>query len=372
MVILSLFLIILSAGIVSQERKLLTERAKEHFEHEAMLLESSMLEYLLKNDYVAIQLTLERWVQENTGLCGGKAIAPNDFILAEHVEECLSERHTEKFTKKVMYGEEHLMTLQLMANYSEVGKVIGDLSRRLVLASSIFILVMGMTLWYSLKKIALMPMEKEIERRREVEEKLQKARDELETRVEERTAKLRNELMVRQLAEDALRTSEEQVRLLLNSTAEAMYGVDKEEICTFVNPSCLRMLGYEKEEDILGSNMHEMIHHTRVDGSKYPGEECRIHEAFRSQKGTHVDDEVFWRADGSFFHVEYWSYPIFREGEVVGSVVTFLDITKRKQSEEALRESWEKYRSLFESANNSVVLRHFHSRPEYASMPDLL
>jgi PAS domain S-box-containing protein len=356
MAVLLLFLAILDVGIVSQQRKLLIERTNEHFKDELNLLSEVTLEALLKHDYVSVKLYLERWGAEDMSFSEIRAVAPNGFVLAEFTRPLPANVSVFHVKKQVKYEETDLVVLELVGNHLEVERIINTLNRRLIISSAIFMVVMGIALWYSQKKVALVPMEKEIERRREAEEKLQNARDELEIRVEERTAKLKNELMVRQLAEDALRTSEEQVRLLLNSTAEAMYGVDTEEICTFVNPSCLRMLGYEKEEDLLGKNMHEMIHHTRIDGSKYPREECRIHKAFRSQKGTHVDDEVFWRADGSFFHVEYWSYPIFREGKVVGSVVTFLDITKRKQSEEALRESWEKYRSLFESANDSIFI----------------
>ncbi|MCP4994218.1 MAG: GAF domain-containing protein, partial [Gammaproteobacteria bacterium] len=96
----------------------------------------------------------------------------------------------------------------------------------------------------------------------------------------------------RKRVEDALRESEEKSLLLLNSTGEAIYGLDMEGNCTFCNPSCLSMLGYEDESQLLGRNMHGLIHHTRIDGTPYPKEECCIYQAFREGKGTHVDDEV--------------------------------------------------------------------------------
>ena len=96
--------------------------------------------------------------------------------------------------------------------------------------------------------------------------------------------------------------------------------------------------------------MHRLMHHTRPDGRVYPEEECKIFQAFRQGNGTHVADEVFWRADGTSFPAEYWSYPVRHNSRVVGSVVTFFDITERKKSEEALRRSESEYRSTIEDA----------------------
>jgi PAS domain S-box-containing protein len=139
----------------------------------------------------------------------------------------------------------------------------------------------------------------------------------------------------RKRAEEALRESEEQVRLLLNSTGEAIYGVDLQGNCTFCNPACLRLLGYA-ECDLLGQNMHNLIHHTLPNGNPYPVEECRIYQALRGGQGTHVDDEVLWRADKTNFPAEYWSSPVLRENKLVGCVVTFVDITERQQAQETL------------------------------------
>jgi two-component system, cell cycle sensor histidine kinase and response regulator CckA len=134
-------------------------------------------------------------------------------------------------------------------------------------------------------------------------------------------------------AEMALKESEEQVRLLLDSTAEAIYGLDLEGNCTFCNPACLKILGYEHDRQLLGQNMHRLIHHTRPDGSAYPIAECQICKTFQYGQGVHVDDEVLWRSNGSSFPTEYRSYPVRRAGDIVGSVVTFLDITERIEAE---------------------------------------
>ncbi len=137
-------------------------------------------------------------------------------------------------------------------------------------------------------------------------------------------------------SKELLQENEAKIRLLMNSTAEAIYGIDMNGDCTFCNDTCLRLLGYQHTDNLLGLNMHWQIHGKYADGSCFPVEECRIFQAFNQGKCIHVDDEVLWRSDGTSFPAEYWSYPQSQDGVVVGAVVTFLDITERKQVEEKL------------------------------------
>ncbi len=141
------------------------------------------------------------------------------------------------------------------------------------------------------------------------------------------------DMIARKNAEIALEEFKEEVRLILNSTVEAIYGIDLKGKCNFCNPACLRFLGYEHESDLLGKNMHELIHHSRPDGTPYGKRECEIYKALQHGKGTHGENEVFWRKDGTCFDAEYWSYPIQKGGEVKGAVVSFLDISERKHNE---------------------------------------
>jgi PAS domain S-box-containing protein len=140
----------------------------------------------------------------------------------------------------------------------------------------------------------------------------------------------------RKLAAETLHESEEKLRLILESTAEAIYGIDCEGRCTFCNAAFLRVLGYGRADEILGKDMHQLIHQTRADGTPYPAEHCPILETTRTGKGIRVDDEVLWRANGTSFPAEYWCYPQRRGHEVVGSVVAFFDITARKLADAAL------------------------------------
>jgi len=184
----------------------------------------------------------------------------------------------------------------------------------------------------------------EVEERQRVEEELRRAQTGLEERVRARTADLsdantmlESEVAERVRAEEALRESSELVRLVFDSIPEGVYGIDMQGNCTFCNPSCLRLLGYHEPTEILGKNLHTLIHHTRHDGTPYPVEECHIYEAFRHGHGTHIDDEILWRRDGTSFPAEYWSHPMHRAGKVFGTVVTFVDVTERKRTEQVLR-----------------------------------
>jgi PAS domain S-box-containing protein len=160
----------------------------------------------------------------------------------------------------------------------------------------------------------------------------------------------------RKQVEAMLREREEQIHLLLDSTAEAIYGLDTKGDCTFCNAACLLLLGYSHPDDLIGQNMHWLIHHKHKDGTPFPLEECRIFQAFTRGKGSHVDDEVLWRADGTWFPAEYWSFPQYRNGVISGAVVTFINITERKIAEYALKQSEERFRQMFELHAAAMLL----------------
>ncbi len=142
----------------------------------------------------------------------------------------------------------------------------------------------------------------------------------------------------RKLAQRALKDAQENLQRLLDSVAEGIYGVDNEGVCTFVNAAFLRILGYEDASEIVGKVTHELIHHSHADGSPYPVKTCKMHQAFKQRKASHVDDEVYWRRDGTAIAVEYWSHPIIKDGLVLGAVATFLDITERKAAEQKIHQ----------------------------------
>lgn len=134
--------------------------------------------------------------------------------------------------------------------------------------------------------------------------------------------------------------SEENAKLLLESVGDGVFGVDLNDKLTFINPIALKMIGYTREE-ITGKCIHNIIHHSKANGSDYPITECPMYKTHVENKPYHVTDEVLWRKDGSFFYVEYRSTPMIRDNKVLGVVIAFSDITLRKQAELELKQAKE-------------------------------
>jgi PAS domain S-box-containing protein len=169
-------------------------------------------------------------------------------------------------------------------------------------------------------------------------EALGKAYEEVEKRVRERTAALR-------VSEEKIERLNHRNELILNSAGEGIYGMDLEGKTTFTNSAAERMLGW-KADELVGRKLHKIIHYTRSDGTPYPPEECRIYAAYRDRKVHTVDDEVFWRKDGTSFPVEYTSTPVVENGDLSGAVVTFRDITYRRHVEQQILQQMQRLAAL--------------------------
>jgi PAS domain S-box-containing protein len=142
----------------------------------------------------------------------------------------------------------------------------------------------------------------------------------------------RQMLRLAEMYESAVTTRE----LVLHSAGDGIYGVDRTGRITFMNPAGASMLGYDVPE-LLGQNGHALLHHSTSDGHPYPADRCPIYAAFHDGVVHRVEDEVFWRKDGSAFPVAYVSTPIRRPGalggDLEGAVVSFRDVTAHRQRE---------------------------------------
>ncbi len=127
---------------------------------------------------------------------------------------------------------------------------------------------------------------------------------------------------------------EQQHSLILDSVADGIYGVDLEGRSTFVNKAMERFTGWDAK-NIIGKNQHELLHHTRENGEPHPKNECPVYKTFMDNMPRYIEDDIFWKKDGSSFPVEYSSTPLKDEsGKTIGSVVVFRDTSERKRAKE--------------------------------------
>jgi PAS domain S-box-containing protein len=176
---------------------------------------------------------------------------------------------------------------------------------------------------------------------------------------------LSDQISGRKDAELALQKSNLRSDIILDTAGEGIFGIDCEDHITFVNRAACEMLGWT-EEELLGKSHHEIFHHSRADGSYFGWHDCKMFRSINEQQVLHADDESFWKKDGSSFPVEYMSAPYIEDGRVSGVVITFQDITIRKQAEQTmlqLNENLEKkVRERTEELENAMYAAEAASR----------
>jgi PAS domain S-box-containing protein len=142
---------------------------------------------------------------------------------------------------------------------------------------------------------------------------------------------------------------------ILYAAGEGIYGLDCEGRTIFVNPSAMAMIGWSQDE-LVGRLQHDIIHHTHLDGTPYLQENCPIYASFKDGKTQHVQNEIFWRKDGTNFPVDYVSTPIIENSKIIGAVVVFSDITNRIKLQQSLQQSDDNYRTIFDAANDAIFI----------------
>jgi len=178
------------------------------------------------------------------------------------------------------------------------------------------------------------------------------------------------------------------IQLLLDSTQEGIYGADHEGLCTLANKACAKLLGYDSPDELLGQSMHDLMHHTRPDGSPYPAEECSAHKMSETGVVGVIENELFWRKDGSSFHVSYSVLPMRDGNDAIGMVCSFTDITEKLQIEEQLRQAQKMeavgqlsggiahdFNNILQIVSNNtrfVMERYDETDPIYSSLEEML
>lgn len=175
----------------------------------------------------------------------------------------------------------------------------------------------------------------------------------------------RQGLLEWQGVERIFRQFERQNQLILGAAGEGIYGVNRNGETTFVNPAAERILGW-RADDLIGHNIHDLIHHHHPDGSMYDGHTCPIYAAFNDGEVHQVADEVFWNKDGKPIPVDYTSTPLRDDGELVGAVVVFRDISERLETERRLRQALSEVQQLKQRLELENAYLQEEIRGEYA------
>lgn len=148
-----------------------------------------------------------------------------------------------------------------------------------------------------------------------------------------------------------LHDREEKLRLLMEASGEAIYGVDTDGSCTFANRACATILGFHSADEMLGQDMHALVHHSKLDGRPNSKQDCPICESFTFGKSVHISDDHFWTNAGVAFPVEYWASPIRRGSQIVGAVVVFEDSSERIHAERTRAE----LAAIVESSGDAII-----------------
>jgi formate hydrogenlyase transcriptional activator len=175
-----------------------------------------------------------------------------------------------------------------------------------------------------------------------------------------------NDVSKRRSAERDLQQAYADNKMILEAAGEGIYGLDCEGNTTFVNISAAAMLGYTVEE-LIGQPMHSLLHHTKPDGTHYHKENCPIYAAFKDGAAHHIENDVFWRKDGTSFPISFTSTPIRKDDKITGAVVVFKDITERKQAEEKIQKAYAEIKRMKErlEAENLYLQQEISSEQEF-------
>jgi PAS domain S-box-containing protein len=144
-------------------------------------------------------------------------------------------------------------------------------------------------------------------------------------------------------------------RNILDTITEGIYAIGKNGRCVYANSACWRTLGFNSDSELLGQNMHRLIHHSHADLTAYPAESCKIGKAVREGIEIIADDEVFWSKTGIAIPVRYHAYPQYEGDQLIGAVVSFYDISSEVKQKKLLEASENKFRNIFANAHAGIV-----------------
>jgi len=300
LLVVAILLVVTDTVIYINHKQNIHTKVSSYINNELLTISEDVQYAMLAGDYQTVYGLLNNLFQSHLDWLEINAITPNGEIIVHLNRDDFSGKQYIRVQQIVERNERELLRTEISYDTSKEYRHIKQLISQVSAGFLIIVLLLLTIVWVVVRKYLIIPLE---------------------------------------VLQDNLQRREEKIRLLLNSTSDGIYANDLNGLCIMANSTCATLLGYENPEFLLGKHSHRLIHHTRIDGSKYPEEKCRILNAIALKEAITVDDEVFWKADGTSFPVEYRASPMYHEEEIVGIVVSFTDVSRRHITELQLRQA---------------------------------
>lgn len=357
MAILLLFLIVADVLIVSGQRRQMQSELKKHWRLELDMKGIFITEYLLKHEYANVENFLIVSAKENPYVVEFTAVTPDNFVLAHYKREKPS-ADTFILEKQIQYGGEVLLNIKVVKDFEPEENILRNLRLQLVVVSVLLTAFMGIAIWFSIRRGALLPLEREITERMRAEELLRKAKDELERKVQERTSELREindnlllEISERKRAEEFLRESEERLRMAVSGGRVGIWEWDVATNQLDWNDQLKAIFGLS--ENVTGLTLEKFI------SAIYPDDLAVTEHSFRTALEQHTEFHREYRIlwpDGSV----HWIVAIGRgfydtAGRPLRMLGCAMDITVRKKTEENLHALLSRQKALLEAIPDIIM-----------------
>lgn len=193
-----------------------------------------------------------------------------------------------------------------------------------------------------------------IERSDKTQQLLDESREQAE-KMQRQTTRLEEQTLEMEAQQKEIKQAEERSRLILRSVKSGVVGLDTKGDITFANPSAYESLGYDEAEFVC-QHFQSLVHYADVEGHKLTAENSLIHQTTLDGIARNSDEEVLWSKEGQAIPIEYSTMPILRGDKLLGAVVTYRDITERKQAQEALHKAAAEQKAILETATMAIVL----------------
>jgi diguanylate cyclase (GGDEF)-like protein/PAS domain S-box-containing protein len=325
--VLATFLLISDSIIYLHHRDTIYTEFREARERELKLIAMLSRDALLRRDQTSIRELAVKWGMQQQALAGLKISNPDGSLIAGFQRTQPGPSNI-KVVQKVVAGEGREILFELTADTSGVDRSLNVLLLELAAVSILLFLMLALCILVVLRRLAIAPLRKEVLRRKKILTKL-------------------------------IRVSRDK-RRLLESAGEGIFSIQRDCTCTFINDAALGMLGFKRSE-VIGKNIHNLIHHTDTNGMQCQPKSCQILTSLSEVDGVVVDDDRFWRSDGASFPVMYSAFPLDEDEGRAGVVVVFHDTT-RQQSARRLLE----YQASHDPLTGLVNRREFERRLDRA------